>query len=76
MMSKWISVSERKPPFGEYVLVYCNIYGRYLTSYEEIDNSGFGEWHDVNGYLGGLPPVYWTSILEPPELNRNEGEKK
>lgn len=65
----WVAVSERLPEFGETVLVYCKIYGRFLATYEYIgDFQGekYGNWRDFNGNLGMLPPVYWLQIPEPP----------
>ena len=65
-MSKWIPVSERLPKFDEYVIVYCAIYGRYLSSYSEILDTGWGNWRDPEGILGGLPPTHWMPLPEPP----------
>ena len=67
----WVAVSERLPEFGEAVLVYCNIYGRFLATYEfigEFQGEKYGNWRDFNGNLGILPPVYWMQIPEPPCL--------
>lgn len=67
----WVAVSEQLPKFGETVLVYCKIYGRFLATYEYIgDFAGeqYGNWRDFNGNLGILPPVYWLQIPEPPCL--------
>ena len=68
-VAKWVSVSDRLPEFGETVLVYCKIYGRFLATYEYIgDFQGekYGNWRDFNGTLGILPPVYWFKIPEIP----------
>jgi len=65
----WVAVSERLPEFGETVLVYCRIYGRFLATYEfigEFQGEKYGNWRDFNGNLGILPPVYWLQIPEPP----------
>jgi len=65
----WVAVSERLPEFGETVLVYCKIYGRFLATYEfigEFQGEKYGNWRDFNGNLGILPPVYWLQIPEPP----------
>ena len=67
----WVAVSERLPEFGETVLVYCKIYGRFLATYEfigEFQGEKYGNWRDFNGNLGILPPVYWLRIPEPPCL--------
>lgn len=67
--SQWISVEDKLPEFGETVLVYCKIYGRYLATYEYIgDFQGekYGNWRDFNGNLGILPPIYWLEIPEIP----------
>jgi hypothetical protein len=67
----WVAVSERLPEFGETVLVYCKIYGRFLATYEfigEFQGEKYGNWRDFNGNLGILPPVYWLQIPEPPFL--------
>lgn len=66
--SKWVSVEE-PPEFGETVLVYCKIYGRFLATYEYIGEFGgekYGNWRDFKGNLGILPPVWWMKIDEPP----------
>jgi|SRR5690606_9953216 len=68
-VSGWVAVSERLPEFGETVLVYCKIYGRFLATYEfigEFQGEKYGNWRDFNGNLGILPPVYWLQIPEPP----------
>jgi hypothetical protein len=67
----WVAVSERLPEFGETVLVYCKIYGRFLATYEfigEFQGEKYGNWRDFNGNLGILPPVFWLQIPEPPCL--------
>ncbi len=66
--SKWVSVEE-PPEFGETVLVYCKIYGRFLATYEyigEFNGEKYGNWRDFKGNLGILPPVWWMKIDEPP----------
>jgi hypothetical protein len=66
---RWVAVSERLPEFGETVLVYCKIYGRFLATYEfvgEFQGEKYGNWRDFNGNIGILPPVYWLQIPEPP----------
>lgn len=65
----WIAVSERLPEFGETVLVYCKIYGKFLATYEfigDFQGEKYGNWRDLNGNLGILPPVYWLQIPETP----------
>ena len=64
---EWIKVETRRPKFGEYVLVYNSIYGRYLSAYQEIAESGWGDWTDVDGRRGGLPPSHWMPLPEPPQ---------
>ena len=67
----WVAVSERLPEFGETVLVYCKIYGRFLATYEfigDFQGKKYGNWRDFNGNLGILPPVYWMPLPEPPCL--------
>lgn len=59
---EWRSVNERLPAFDELVLVYCKIYGRYLSAYHQIDNTNYGNWYDPDGRLGGLPPTKWTPL--------------
>jgi hypothetical protein len=68
---RWVAVSELLPEFGETVLVYCKIYGRFLATYEfigEFQGEKYGNWRDFNGNLGILQPVYWLQIPEPPCL--------
>lgn len=65
IMSNWINTKEQKPNFGETVLVYCKIYGKFLATYEQIENTGWGNWRYEND-LGILPPVYWMRIPEIP----------
>lgn len=64
---EWIKTEHRKPKFDELVLVWCRIYGRFLATYEEIDGTGWGNWRDMKGNLGILPPVYWMKLPEPPK---------
>jgi Protein of unknown function (DUF551) len=70
LSNNWIAVADRLPKFGETVLVYCRIYGRFLATYEYIgDFQGekYGNWRDFKGELGILPPVYWMEIPETPQ---------
>ena len=62
----WIKTEQRKPKFGVTVLVYCRIWGRYMATYEQLEDTGWGNWRDFNGNLGVLPPVYWMEIPEVP----------
>ena len=62
----WIKTERRKPKFGVTVLVYCRIWGRYMATYEQLEDTGWGNWRDFNGNLGVLPPVYWMEIPEVP----------
>lgn len=63
---EWISVKERLPEFGELVIVYCRIYGRYIGSYERLHDTIHGNWHDGQS-LGVLPPTHWMPLPEPPK---------
>jgi hypothetical protein len=64
----WNLEKNKKPKFGELVLVYCKTYGRFLASYEQIEDTDWGNW-SYNGDLGILPPIYWMSIPEIPTGN-------
>ena len=61
----WIKTEIQKPKFGELVLVYCRIYGRFLATYERIEDTNFGNWR-YESNLGILPPVFWMNIPEIP----------
>ena len=65
----WVSTSDKLPEFGETVLVYCSLYGRYLATYEfigDFQGEKHGNWMDFNGNLGILPPIYWMKIPDIP----------
>ena len=66
---EWIKTELKKPNFDETVLVWCSIYGIFLATYEyigEFDGEKYGNWRDLNGNLGILPPVYWLNLPAPP----------
>lgn len=68
---EWIKTKTKKPQFNEVVLVYCKIYGRFLATYEcigDFEGEKYGNWKDLNGNSGILPPVYWIKIPEIPKL--------
>lgn len=68
-ISPWIPVAERLPDFGESVLVFCRIYGRYVGQYVfigEFRGEKYGNWHDGKN-LGVLPPTHWMPLPEPPK---------
>lgn len=66
--TRWISVEERLPEFGEPVFVWCRIYGRYIGTYQQIDGTRFGNWSDGKE-LGVLPPLFWQPLPTPPKIN-------
>ena len=66
--TRWISVEETKPEFGEPVFVWCRIYGRYIGTYQQIDGTRFGNWSDGKD-LGVLPPLFWQPLPTPPKIN-------
>ena len=66
--TRWISVAETKPEFGEPVFVWCRIYGRYIGTYQQIDGTRFGNWSDGKE-LGVLPPLFWQPLPTPPKIN-------
>lgn len=61
----WKVVKEQGPPFDEWVLVWCKIYGRYIGRFERIENSNFGQWNDGK-QSGVLPPIYWQHLPKNP----------
>ncbi len=63
---EWIKTEDHLPPFGEHVLVWCKIYGRYIASYQRISDTNWGNWHDGKD-LGVLPPVCWMPLPEAPK---------
>ena len=63
--TRWISVEETKPEFGEPVFVWCRIYGRYIGTYHQIGGTDFGNWSDGKD-LGVLPPLFWQPLPTPP----------
>ena len=74
----WIKTEEKLPPFGRQVLVYCRIYGRYIGSYERLDeNCEYGNWHDGEK-LGVLPPTHWMFLPPAPHNNtiHEDGESE
>lgn len=60
VMSDWISVYDRKPERGIYVLAYWD--GCYIVKYKGND-IWMDEWDDV--YSG---MAYWMQLPEPPEV--------
>jgi len=63
---EWIPTKERLPPFGVQVLCYCRVYGRYIGSYERLDeNYAAGNWQDGER-LGDLLPTYWMYLPPAP----------
>jgi len=63
---KWIPTKERLPAFGLPVLVYCRIYGRYIGSYNRLDEKcNAGNWYDGER-LGVLPPTHWMHLPPAP----------
>ena len=64
----WISVEDRLPEYSKPVLVYCKIYGRYVTTYE--NHGEYSEFLDWKGRGGALPPTHWMPLPEPPTGSR------
>ena len=63
----WRNTQFEKPPFSLPVLVFCRIYGRYITTYEQIiDDYEAGNWVDHEGRKGGLPPTHWQYLPDFP----------
>lgn len=69
----WIETKNKLPEFNKWVLCYCRIYGYYIGSYKQIDDTNWGNWHDGKE-LGVLPPVLWQYMEEIPmnHLNPND----
>lgn len=73
VMSEWISVKDRMPNVGEYVLVadwYSGInYGMvkaYYNSLWFIDEDSLDVWGDSKVDLG-FDPTHWMPLPEPPK---------
>ncbi len=65
MENEWIKVEDRLPDFDDPVFVYCKIWGRYIATYTEILDTGWGEWRDFNN-KPCLPPTHWMPLPKPP----------
>ena len=61
----WIATKHKNPPFDTPVLVYCEVYGRFIATFFEIDDTGYGNWsNDVE--RGILPPTHWMPLPDVP----------
>lgn len=70
----WISVSEKKPPNMEFVLVYgtlCSEYGFFVGQFCEDPIGDEPDWwfsvEDM--YEGAVNPLWWAHLPQPPEVS-------
>lgn len=61
----WIDERKQKPPFETWVLCYCRIYGFYIGCYQQILDTGWGNWNDGKE-LGVLPPTHLQPLPSTP----------
>lgn len=64
---EWISVKEKLPKMGVWVLAYCAIHGLYIGCNKRIPGANWGEWDNGNE-RGVLPPTHWMSLPEAPTI--------
>jgi hypothetical protein len=62
---KLINARIIRPKFNELVLCYCEIYGFFLGSYDQISGTAWGNWRRGDE-LGILPPTHWMYLPEKP----------
>lgn len=70
MSAQWNLTNQSKPEFDRWVLCWCKIYGYYIGKYEQIEDTGWGQWN--NGEKSGyLPPIYWQHLPAVPYDNED-----
>jgi hypothetical protein len=69
---RWIPVTPKTlPKFDTPVLCYCEIYGRFVGVYSQIDGTNWGQWSNQKE-IGILPPKAWQPL--PPAPSSQKGE--
>jgi hypothetical protein len=64
---EWISVEDRLPEFGTPVFCWESFSGRWVGSYEQIENTAYGNWwNHFSNEKGYLPATHWMALPLPP----------
>ena len=74
----WVETSKKNPDFDIPCLVFCEIYGRFIATYECIGEFGgikYGNWR-YGEQLGILPPTHWIYLHDiPAPITRSDDVK-
>lgn len=84
-MSVWIKCADRMPPLGEDVLILYkdkedelsqnNLYYGISARYKDtILGTEFERWSYFTEYQGYYEVVYWTPLVDMPNIDKESGE--